>query len=973
MRRLKKFIFGMVFLVVVFTIVGFFVIPPVLKSVLTKRLSENFGRDVTIEAIRFNPFTLGLSVKGFVVKEPGHGATFLSFKELFINLEAISVLKKGLIVEEVRLVQPYVGVSRSKDNTYNFSDLLAGDKQEEDKRESPLFPFSIRNIQVIGGKVDFRDDPKETRHTIEEIHIGLPFLSSMADDADAFVMPKIAAKINGASYILEGRSKPFRSSRDTEFDMEIRNLALPTYLPYVPATLNFTLLSASLDAKVRLSYRQEEKGRPFLAITGHLAINNIALDDLKKKPVLRLASLDTEISSVKPLSGEIHLSKLVLNAPEVTIRRNEKGKINLSALLSGAPKDHKEKKGKTEEKTKAVVEIDEALIERGELHFHDARPSVPFDLTLSNIRLKVDRISTAAGSEGTASLSLSLPKEGVVSLEGPVRIEPLRAKLKLAVKDLDIPVFQPYLNDAVKVRITGGKFSADGNLSVDSSGGDLKTRYSGKIFVSRFASIDETQANDLLKWETLYLNGIDAGISPLFVHIREIALSDFKTRVLIDTDGTLNFQNLTVDRKEGPVTGEPTAAEGEEKVVSPSKETKAGRDIRMDAVTLQGGEIDFTDRYIKPTFSGKFMEIGGRISGLSSLESSRADVVLRGKLDGYAPLEITGKINPLKKDLFVDLKADFKNMDLSPISPYSGKYIGYSIQKGKLSLDLKYLINRKKLDSQHRIFIDQLTLGDRVESAEATKLPVSLAISLLKDRNGQIKLDIPVSGTLDDPKFSIWRIILQALVNLLTKAATAPFALLGSLFGGGEEFSFVEFDDGTAVLTEANLKKIQSLTKVLVERPALKLDIGGYVDRERDRDSLKEALFRRELGVQKLGEEIRKGKAAVPIEEVVIETAEYEKYLKMAYEAEKFPKPRDVAGLAKSLTVPEMEKLMLTHIEVKDDDLRLLASRRSLTVRDAILKSREIAPDRIFILETGFLSPPETGKSRKSRVDFRLK
>ena len=171
------------------------------------------------------------------------------------------------------------------------------------------------------------------------------------------------------------------------------------------------------------------------------------------------------------------------------------------------------------------------------------------------------------------------------------------------------------------------------------------------------------------------------------------------------------------------------------------------------------------------------LEIGGRVTGLSSEETKMADVEMRGKLDNYAPLEITGKVNPLRDDLFLDLTISFKDMDLSPLTPYSGRYLGYVIEKGKLALNLHYLIEKKKLDSQNKILLDQFTLGNQVDSPDATKLPVRLAIALLKNRRGEIDLDIPVSGQIDDPKFSIGRIIIKILLNLLVKAATSPFAL----------------------------------------------------------------------------------------------------------------------------------------------------------------------------------------------------
>jgi hypothetical protein len=365
--------------------------------------------------------------------------------------------------------------------------------------------------------------------------------------------------------------------------------------------------------------------------------------------------------------------------------------------------------------------------------------------------------------------------------------------------------------------------------------------------------------------------------------------------------------------------------------------------------------------------------LGGRVSGLSAEQNTTADVELRGKINDYAPLEITGKINPLRDDLFVDLKARIDDLDLSPATPYSDKYAGYAIEKGKLSLDVKYSISKGKLDSQNNIFIDQFTFGDKVESPQATNLPVKLAVALLKDRKGEIKLDLPVTGSLDDPKFSVWHVIVHILVNLIAKAATSPFALLGAVFGGGEELSYIEFDYGSTVITEPNLKKLDTVSRALQDRPSLKLDIEGRVDPENDREGLKQLLFNRKIKVQKLNEMVKKGQPAVPVDEVKIDPPEYDKYLKMAYKAEKFPKPKNFLGMAKDIPAPEMEKLMLTHTEVREEDLRPLASQRAMKVKDVILKSGKVEPERVFILEPKSLAPEKKEKIRASRVDFTLK
>jgi hypothetical protein len=489
--------------------------------------------------------------------------------------------------------------------------------------------------------------------------------------------------------------------------------------------------------------------------------------------------------------------------------------------------------------------------------------------------------------------------------------------------------------------------------------------------LTNFSSVDKLNGEDFLKWESLSFNDLNAGTNPFVIDIKGISLTNFYARVYVNRDGIVNLQDIL--KKEESKTEDTSQTPPQKQEPTPTEEKKPSKNIKVNVVTLQEGRVDFSDKSLNPEFSISLSEMGGRVSGLSSEENTTADVELRTKLNDYAPLEITGKINPLRDDLFVDLKARIRDLDLSPATPYSGKYVGYTIEKGKLSFDLKYLIVKKKLDSQNNIFIDQFTFGEKVESPHATKLPVKLAVALLKDRKGEIKLDLPVTGSLDDPKFSVWGIILKILINLITKAATSPFALLGAAFGGGEELSYIEFDDGSTILTEPNTKKLENITKALQDRPSLKIDIEGHVDMERDRDGLKELFFNRKLKTQKLNELIKKGQPVVPVDEVKIEPPEYEKYLKLAYKGEKFPKPKNVLGMAKDIPGPEIEKLMLTHIEIKESDLRTLASQRAMKVKDAILKDGQVEPERVFILEPKTLPPEKKEKIKDSRVDFKLK
>jgi hypothetical protein len=312
-------------------------------------------------------------------------------------------------------------------------------------------------------------------------------------------------------------------------------------------------------------------------------------------------------------------------------------------------------------------------------------------------------------------------------------------------------------------------------------------------------------------------------------------------------------------------------------------------------------------------------------------------------------------------------------MDLSPLTPYSGRYAGYTIEKGKLTLSLKYLIVKRKLDASNNVFLDQFTFGESVESPEATKLPVRLAVALLKNRKGEISLDIPLSGSLDDPQFSLGRVIIKIIVNLLVKAATSPFALLGAIFGGGEELSYLEFNYGQEKPDGPGEAKLKTLIKALHDRPSLKLEIAGHADKDKDREALRQSLFDRKVRSQKLKDLVKKGAGAPSLDNVVVDSKEYPEYLKKAYREEKFPKPRNIVGMLKDLPVPEMEKLMFTHLQVTDDDLRLLARRRAQSVKDYLLESKQVEPERIFLVEPKSLSPEKKENQKDSRVVFVLK
>ncbi|MGA9111284.1 MAG: DUF748 domain-containing protein [Smithella sp.] len=983
MRILKKVIIGLLVFLVVLGIAGFFIAPPLVKPLIMKKMSAALHRKASIDKISINPYAVSITIKGFTLEDPGRPKPFVAFDELYVKADLTSSLfRRALILKKITLKNPYVGVSRKPDGSYNFSDLLPHDEAKAEtkiQKEEKPFLFSLNNIQIVNGGIDFQDAPNKISHTVREMNVSVPFVSNIEYYLADYVEPKFSARINDNKFELVGKTQPFLTSHATSFDVDIEDLDIPFYLNYIPAKMNCQLKSARLDTKMKVHFIVNKDKSPSLALSGGITLRKIVLNDLQNNKILQLPSLNINMTSVEPLVPNIHLAQIALQSPELVIRRDKQGEVNLLNLTKkqtgkSAPKKE-ESTTSSNKKSDFKFKVDNVVLEKADIAFIDSQPSEQVNVHISPLSFKAVNISTEKGEPGKIELSGFLNKKSEIKAAGTLTLEPLDTDLQLDLKNINIRDFQSYFTGKVKIDVTRGAISTAGNFSLTKDKkNEMVIKYTGNLSVSNLATLDKAQSNDFLKWKKLSFNQIKFGYNPLFVHIDTIFLADLFSRIIINPDATINIQDIFSDKEAKDAQFKKPVKQEKKKPAKVQKDEKQGpADIKIGKIIFNNGHIDFSDKNIKPNYSANMLNLTGSVTGLSSKEFSRADVALKGNLGYGSPIDITGKINPLGKDLYADIKVSFQDIELSPLTPYSNKFLGYPITKGKLNFNVSYLIDKRKLDSENKVLINQLTFGNKVESPNAIKAPVTLAVSLLTDRNGQINLDIPVSGSLDDPKFSIWPIVWQVIVNLITKAVTSPFALLSSLTGGGEELSFIEFDYGSAAVTDDGQKKINMIDKALNERPNIKLDIEGYVDADKDKTELKRAEFNRQINAQKLKEMLAKGEQPVAFAQIKLSAQEYDKYLKQAYRAASFSKPRNILGMQKDLPPTEMEKLMMANIEITDSDLRQLAAKRAQSVRELILKSGDIAADRIFIVEPKTLVPEKKENIKNSRVNFKLK
>jgi hypothetical protein len=976
----KARIAGLVILLffVVYSITGFFVLPPYVKKIAVEKLSEQFGRQVNLSSVLINPYALSITLKGFEIKEADGKTTFVLFDRLYLNLEMMSVFRGGPVLSEVKIEGLYLGIVRSGANTYNFSDIVeklrSAKPDDAEKKSSWPMKFSVSNIQILDSKIEFDDRPVSTRHTISQINLTIPFISNLPSYVESFVQPSLSATINGTPFNFKGGSKVFADSRETSFDILLRDIDIPYYLGYAPTKLNVKVPSGKFDIDMKLSYRQFNDRKPLISLTGEARLKDFmaklrsAKDDFIRVPVARVRDIAFDMEA-----NSIEIDSISTEKGWIGAVRSKNGIINLASVMSSEPKSAAvvgSKSRSAEVENNSVSILLKSLAINGYLvKITDEGLDEPFSLNVDEIAIKGKDISTARDAKSDLDISMRVEKKGNVAIKGKLVLNPMAVEL-VDVKSLPLKPLNPYVAEKARVILAGGALNIKGNVvAAMPEGSDAKAAFRGKIWVNKFSLLEKANAEDLLKWETLYVGEADVRYAPLFVHISEIALSNFYSRIVINANRTTNLQDVFNTVPAGTQTQTASASPDVKAAEQPGKPGN----IKIDKVTLLGGNINFTDNFIKPRFSSNLIEIGGRITGLTSEEGTLAEVDLRGMYERSAPLEITGKINPLREDRYIELKAAFREMDLTTLTPYAGRYAGYVIEKGKLSFQLEYLIVRNKLTAKNTIFLDQLTFGDKVDSPDATKLPVKLGVALLQDRKGKISIEIPVSGDLDDPQFSVGGVGLKVIVNLLVKAATSPFALLGAVFGGGEQLSYAEFEYGTASITPETQKKLDILIKALADRPGLKLDIAGHADPDKDREGLKRYIVMRKVKAQKLKDLTKQDKATPSLDAINVTPAEYPDYLKRAYSEEKFPKPRNILGMAKGLPVPEMEKLMLTNMPVTDDDLRLLAKDRGLAIKDYLLKSNQIGQERIFLVDSQALTIEKKEGVKNSRVDFKLK
>lgn len=987
-------------LVALYALAGFVIAPKIVRDALLKDIPQTMDVTPTVGDIHINPFLLQVDVRDFSLADKG-GNKLLGFGRLFIDFELSSIWHRAYTFKQIEIASPYVNAIVARDGTVNLEALRP-------KPVSPLPPPAPRGaakalpairmgtFKVSDGSVSYQDQshPSQFSALLAPINFELKdFVTGVAGGLFTFTgVSKLGERVEWHGHL---SVQPIES----DGELSISGLHARTLWEYLEDRLNFVIDSGTIDVQSTYKFALKD------AIELQLNVAKASLSDLEVKPrnsdvpwvsVPQLTVTGTNVDLSQRL---VQVDSVALSGVKLKAWREPDGSFNLLQLAAqptvpaSAPPSAAPTLSATNGSAAGAAAAGDAgapwRVELKEFDLRDASISAEDRSVHPAAKLVLAPLSMQIGP---ASLDLSKPVElkldtridgtGSLAVSGQVTPQPASASLKVKLSGIDLSTAQPYIAQRSSLTLRSGKLGGEAQVSFRAKGEPAGAAKNGPAFslagdidVEDLHTVDDLRHDDLIKWERLDLRGLNFQQNPSRLDIAEVVVRKPYARVIIESDTTLNVANALKtagadkggdahhDEAVGPQQRSKSRAERPDTAPRPAQAQSASAAMPMaiKKVLIKDGLANFTDLSVSPHFSAAIQKLEGSILGSSSKPGTRATVDLNGAVDAFSPVSIKGQVNLLGAPLYADLALDFRNMELSIFNPYSGKFAGYNITKGKLTTELHYKVDGRKLDAQHHIVIDQLEFGDKTGSKDAVSLPIKLAVALLKDRNGVIDLNLPVTGSLDDPKFRLGPIIWKVFVNILEKAVTAPFALLGSLFGGGPDLQFIDFRPGSATLEASQEDKVKAIAKALQGRPQLKIEVPIAAVPDLDRPALIDAEFASELSQAMTQSATRKKQAATvapaPSFDQLDAAAKLD-VLTRLYQRDlggdpKYPdtvtavkqKPEQVSAKLDFLT-----GALRAHLSIADDRFKALGEQRAQALQQALLTGTQIDPARVFLV-----------------------
>lgn len=746
----------------------------------------------------------------------------------------------------------------------------------------------------------------------------------------------------------------------------------------------------------QLSYTDQQFAKPLQATVGDLNLNlaidnqsglalkNMQLDASQfnlrsdKKTVAQLGKLAVAHGQFALDQQKIDIGNIQLSGLKTAVIRQTNQQLNWQSILASAsPGMTTSTTRSSSSQTTATASkpwgfsLKRLALQQAEVHIEDQSTPTPVVLDMVDGKIELSDISQNLTRWQPIKAGFKVKQGGQFNLHGKLAAAPFKTDVQCSLTDLSLKPFAPYLQQVALLRLENGAASMQGKLQQTTNGA---TKFDGGFSVNQLSIIEEDTQQPFLRWEKLQGDGLALSLAPNKLQISALTLSKPQTKFIIYPDRSLNITKLM--RSPAPATNSPadknttatppTAGKDQAVASTTASDAQEGSfPVGIDSVRIHNAELEFADLSLPQPFGTNIHSLGGVINGISSNPASTAQVEMDGKVDDYGAARIRGSLQPFKTTEFTDIKLAFTNLEMNRLTPYSGKFAGRKIESGKLSVDLEYKIKQKKLAGENKFVINKLTLGERVDSKDAANLPLDLAIAILEDSNGVIDLDLPVSGSLDDPKFSLGGIMWKAFTNVLTKIVTAPFSALGKLFGSSEKLEAIVFDAGNATILPPEMEKLKSVGTALSKRQQLKLGIVPGYDLAIDTRAIQEATLRRQVA-EEVGVRLEPGQAPGPID---LNNPKVQSAIQTLHDrlTNKGLLKRLAAKLEKTPAgfYEQAQETLTTSIQVTDADLLNLSKTRASAIQKTLLESG-VSPERVEI------SQPITVKAERDHVPTKL-
>jgi len=788
-------------------------------------------------------------LKDFELSEKGKDKVLISIPSFSVQGISADIKTRKIVVEQVKTAGARIDSWLAPDGTLNLQSLLMPDSQKSKQKEksgstepkpaagSP-WQATIHKIEVNdwGAVIEDRTLPKPLRITVDDFTVSIENLENKKNSKAKIAL---ALQINKTGTVkLEGSVGIDPLSADIEMFSD--KIALKPFQPYVDTALNAHIASGITSTKGRILYQGTDDARHTKLQNGAFGLKDFSLTEKGKDKVL----ISIPSFSVQGISADVEARAIDVKHVKTAGAKIESwiapdGTFNLQSLLKpdSQKSKEKEKSGSTEPKPAAGSPW-HAIIHKIEVSkwgaaIEDRTLPKPARITVDDFTVSIENLENKKNSKAKVALALQINQAGTVKANGSAGIDPLSADIKVFSDKVALKSFQPYVDTAVKAQIASGTTSSKGRIIYKGQDGQPQISYQGELSLDGLKVKDRVQKEDFISQKQIKASGIVIDIHPNKLHVADVLINKTNARVTIDQNGTVNVVQtfMPIDKK-----GEKGKEHLIERLVNfLILQIKGPIPMSIDRVKLDNFAVDFIDGSITPSYTTHLEIAKGTMKGLSSDPSARADFKIEGNIDQSATINSAGQMNPL--NAMQSAKVDFllQGFKLTSVSPYSGKYVGYKIAEGTLDLDLKYRVDDHKFTGDNIVIVDQLTLGDKVDSPDATKLPVKMGVALLKGPDGRITLQMPVEGDVKDPQFDFGKTVTSSLTGAVDNASKSPYATIKDIDGfKGQELRFVEFELGLAEFSGPAKKKLKALAKVLRKNSDLTLGIEGTADRKMD-------------------------------------------------------------------------------------------------------------------------------------------